>query len=105
ASFLRQDPDGARKMAQVFGPAEGAMMRAATAVANGMWDTGAMLTVEAWSVLRALAEPRVVMWRLRSRPIKKRCPVLRSIFVDDRRLPSDVDRWLATVETTHPVYR
>jgi hypothetical protein len=105
ASFLRADPDGVQLMAELFGPARGAMVRAANAVAQGEWDSKAMLTVEGWSVLRALTEPRVVMWRLRSRPIKKRCPVLRSIFVDDRRLPADVDGWLASVEKQHPVYR
>lgn len=105
ASFLRDDPGGVREFAELFGPARGAMVRAASAVARGGWDRAAMLTVEGWSILRALAEPRVVMWRLRSRPIKKRCPVLRAIFTDDRRIPTDVDGWLASVAEQHPIYR
>jgi hypothetical protein len=104
-TFLRDDPDGVRMFAELFGPARGAMTRVSEAVARGAWDRPAMLKVEGWSVFRALAEPRVVLWRLRSRPIKKRCPVLRAIFTDDRRIPADVDGWLASVEIHHPLYR
>jgi hypothetical protein len=63
-----------------------------------------MLAVEAWALTQALSEPQVVSARLRSRPIKKRCPVLRTIFTDDRRVPAVLDSWWDRVREGHPVY-
>jgi len=105
AEVLRQDPAGIEATgACLFGPARHALMRAAEHVARGEWDRRSMLAVEAWALARAIAEPGVVAGRLRSRPVKKSCPVLRTIFTDNRRMPADFDSWLEHVRAAHPVY-
>jgi hypothetical protein len=102
---LRRDPAGvAATASRLFGRADGALVRAADRAARGEWDRRSMLGVEAWAVANALAEPGVVVGRLRSRPIKKTCPVLRTIFTDNRRVPTDFDAWVERVREAHPVY-
>ena len=44
-----------------------------------------VLIVEARSLARAIVEPDAVAWRLRFRRQRRRCPVLRSVFVGGRR--------------------
>ena len=102
---LRQDPEGVRMTAScLFGGAQHALVRAAGQVARGKWDRRSMLALEAWALSRAVAEPRVLSGRLRSRGIKKKCPVLQVIFTEDRRMPPALDSWLASVREHHPVY-
>jgi hypothetical protein len=102
--LLADDPDGVRRAAALFGGARPALAAAAEAVARGRWNRTAMLAVEAWAVLHALAAPGIVFGRVRSRPIKRRCPLLRTIFIDDRRFPEDAEEWLRQVSRTHPVH-
>jgi hypothetical protein len=102
--FLRLDPEGVRRTADLFGMASGTMVSAAEQLVRGKWDRRGLLVLEVSSLLKALGEPQVVMWRLQSRSIKKRCPVLRAIFTDDRRLPPDIDGWLDRVRRYHSVH-
>jgi hypothetical protein len=103
--MLLRDLAGMRLTAScLFGRAQHALIRAAEHVARGSWDRRSMLAVEAWALTQALIEPQVVSARLRSRPIKQRCPVLRTIFIDDRRVPAALDSWLERVREVHPVY-
>jgi hypothetical protein len=102
--LLRADPEGAEAAARLLGPARNAMSHAVGAVIEGRWDRGSLARVEAWSALRSLAEPHVAASRLFFGLIlKKRCPVLRVIRRDDRRVPDDRDVWLAEVRRTHRV--
>jgi hypothetical protein len=101
ADFLEQDPTGAREMARLFGPAQKALLAGADAVVKGGWNRPAMLVVEAWALLRALAEPNVLLGRFRARRVKRRCVVLRAIFTDDRRILEDADEWLSRVAEDH----
>jgi hypothetical protein len=103
AELLRDDPEGARAAAHLFGPAAGALTAAADAVASGGWNRSAVLVVEGWAILRALLAPQVLVTRLWAKRVKRRCPVLRAIFTDGRRIPRDVDTWLASVAPEHPV--
>ena len=103
AELLSADPGGVASIARLFGPAAGALRRGADAVASGGWDRGAMRRVEAWCLLRAVAEPRTLLSRTRFKyHARTRCPVIRTIRRDDRRIPDDVDGWMHEVARTHP---
>lgn len=103
AELLAADPEGVRMISRHFGPAAGALRRGADAVVRGGWDRAAMRTVEAWCLLRALAEPGTMLSRLRFKYYgRKRCPVIRTIRRDDRRIPDDREAWLREVRRTHP---
>jgi hypothetical protein len=101
---LAADPQGVEDAARLFGPARGAAAGAASEVAQGGWDRRAMMAVEARSVAGAIAQPHITATRIWSRYVKTRCPILRVIFQDDRRVPDDVDGWMAQVAKHHPVY-
>jgi hypothetical protein len=96
AELLRKDPEGVRAAARLFGPAAGALVAGASSVVDGGWNRRAMLAVETWALLRAMLEPHIVVTRLWAKRVKKRCPVLRAIFIDGRRV-ADVEGWLARV--------
>jgi hypothetical protein len=103
--LLRADPEGAEEAAsRLLGPVQSAVNRAVRAVIAGRWDRRSLVVVEAWSALRSLGEPHVAASRLFfGLVLKKRCPVLRVIRRDDRRVPVDRERWLAEVRRTHRV--
>ena len=96
--LLANDPPGVRLASRFFGPAASAARRGAAAVVAGGWDRPAMLLVEVWCVLRSIREPRSIVWRLRFRRNRRRCPVLRTVIADRRRVPLDRRAsWLAEV--------
>jgi len=104
AELLRVDPEGVELGSRLLGRASGALQRGAAAVVEGGWDRSAMRRVEAWSLLRGVAEPGVAasrVWFLYW--AAKRCPVVSLIRDHDRRVPSDRDRWLAEVARDHEV--
>lgn len=103
ADFLRADPEGVRLAARLFGAARGAAERAAAAVARGGWDRRAMLTLEGYAGLRALGAPGIAFGRLLVPGRKRRCPVLRTIFEDDRKV-ADPGRWIRAVAEAHEVH-
>ncbi|HEU0299532.1 MAG TPA: hypothetical protein VFR37_08765 [Longimicrobium sp.] len=103
AELLNADPEGVRLIAGRFGPAAGALRRGAEAAARGGWDRQAMRMVEAWCLLRAIAEPGTMLSRIGFKYHgRKRCPVIRTIRRDDRRIPDDVEGWMREVRRTHP---
>jgi len=102
---LRRDPEGVKATAAcLFGPAANALVRVAERAAIGQWDHRNMLEVEAWALANALIEPRVALSRIKAKRIKRMCPVLRTIFSENRRRPIDLDSWLNRVHKEHPVY-
>jgi hypothetical protein len=103
--LLQRDPEGVRAAAALlFGPASGAFLSGADSVVRGEWDRGAMLTAEAWALLRSAAEPWVPASRAWFDLVgKKRCPVLRAIREGNRRIPGERADWLREVATTHHV--
>lgn len=106
AELLASDPKGVEAAARLLGPARGALMRGVAAVVDGGWDRKAMLTVEAWSALRGLSEPRVAAsrwWFLRV--TAKRCRVVDLIRSHDRRIDGHLEAWLATVADDHTIIR
>jgi hypothetical protein len=101
AELLRSDPEGVHHAARLFGPAAGALRAGADAVAHGGWNRPAMVAVEGWAVMRAFLAPHVLVTRFWAKRVKRRCPVLRSIFGEQRRLPADLDAWLRSVARDH----
>lgn len=102
--LLSVDPEGVELAARRFRLPVSAVRRVAAAVSRGGWDRRSLLFVEASALLKAMGDPLTVVRRARFRLLsKKRCPVLRTIFYEDRQLPADVDRWLADVRKTHVV--
>jgi hypothetical protein len=102
--LLREDPEGVEQAARLFGPARKSLLSAIEAALHGEWDRAAMLRVEGRSVAGAFLEPHLLAGRVKARFVKKRCPLLRSIFSDDRRLPADADAWIERVDVKHPVF-
>ncbi|MDQ4058513.1 MAG: hypothetical protein M3124_05255 [Actinomycetota bacterium] len=97
AEFLASDPEGVAAAARLFGAAEKAILRAAGAVANGRWDRAAMLQVEARALIGAVGEPGIVVSRFRAKEAKKRCQLLRTIFVDGRTIDGNISSWVERV--------
>jgi hypothetical protein len=103
--LLRSDPDGVRQAARLLGPAERAVLVGARRAAAGGWDRRAMVTVQAWMLLRALRRPRILLDRVRFRLHGRyACPVVDAILQGGRRIPGDPDVWLARVAVDHVVY-
>ncbi len=103
--LLADDPEGARLAACFFGLAAPAVCRGVNAVVAGHWDRPAMLLVELWCLLRSVREPRSILWRLRFRRNRTRCPVLRTVMFEGRRVPLERRAaWLAEV-ASDPLHR
>lgn len=102
AQLLNEDPEGVAAIARLFGPAAGALRRGAAAAARGGWDRRAMLEVEAWCLLRGIAEPGTLWSRARFKYHgRAHCPLIKTIRRDDRRIPDDVEAWMAEIRRTH----
>lgn len=102
--LLAQDPVGVQGGARLFGHASGAVMDAVESVLAQRWNRRAMLTMEAWSVLRGLGSPMGLIARVRFRIAKRRCPVLQTVFDAGRRIPENRAAWLHEVAQSHTVY-
>lgn len=100
--LLAGDQEGVRVAARLFGPAETSVLKLAASVVQGSWDRWAMLSLEAWFLLRAVKEPNSVVARLQFRQARRSCPVLTAVF-SGRRVPGDVEKWLSEVGRTHEV--
>ena len=97
--LLESDPEGVRLAAKLFGPAEGSILAGVAAVLSGEWNRPAMAAVEAWALGKALTEPKTSVGRVWFNQVsKKRCPILRVIREEDRRVPADRDDWMRSVE-------
>jgi hypothetical protein len=105
AELLASDPEGVEAASELLGPASGALRRGAAAVVAGGWDRRAMRQVDAWSLVRSLAEPQTAVSRLDFLyRVAPRCPVVSLIRDHDRRVPSDRERWLGEVARDHEVF-
>jgi hypothetical protein len=102
--LLAADPDGVRVAARLFGPAERSILTLAREVVRGSWDRRAMLSLEAWFLVRAMKEPRSVAARISDRLAARSCPVRRAMLAG-REVPIDVESWLADVGRTHEIRR
>ena len=96
--FLASDPEGVAAASRLFGSAEDALLRAAQAVVSGGWDRRALLRVEARAVVAAFGDPAIVLSRVHAKRVKRRCRLLRTIFVDGRTIRGGVADWIAQVE-------
>jgi len=105
AQLLSSDPEGVDAAAELLGPAADALRRGARAVVDGGWDQRAMRMVDAWSLARSVAEPRVALSRLWFLYYQAaRCPVVSLIRDGDRRVPDDRDAWLREIAKDHQVF-
>jgi hypothetical protein len=100
--LLESDPEGVRGAARLFGPAEGAVIRAVERLIEGEWSRASMAAIEGWAYLKATTELPLAAGRLWFNQVaKKECPVLQVIREHDRRVPEDREAWLRRVEETH----
>jgi hypothetical protein len=97
AEYLRSDHDGVLEAAELFRPADKALVRAAESAANGEWSRAAMLMVEARAVLGAMAAPSILASRVHAKRVKKQCPLLVTIFSDGRDVRGDTAAWIERV--------
>ena len=104
AQLLRADPAGVDAGAPLVGAAAGSLRRGVAALVDGRWDRRAMGNVEAWCLLRGVAEPGVALSRLWFLYYQaRRCPVVSLIRDHGRRVPEDRQGWLAEVGRDHEV--
>jgi hypothetical protein len=102
--LLSEDREGVDLAAIHFGLPVSLVSRVAAAVSRGGWDRRSLLLLEASALLKAVGDPVTFLQRAKFRLLsKRRCPVLRAIFFDDRQLPADVEGWLANVRRSHVV--
>ena len=103
-SLLVADLAGARLAASLAGNSEDALIQLAAAVAHGHWDAKAAARVERHFLAKTLADPRAAERRLVFRTTaQRRCPVVKAILSEGRRVPADREKWLAAVASSHTV--
>ncbi len=102
--LIEEDREGVEAAAEIFHLPKRPIMIGVDALLKGQWNRSAMLSVEAWSVLRALADPKTLLGRVEARKVKAQCPVLKAIFTHHRQLPDGVDSWMAEVARKHRVH-
>ena len=60
-----------------------------------------MVAIELRSLVRSIAEPDGLAKRVWFRFARRRCPILRQVFMGGRRPPPNVADWIAEVDRTH----
>jgi thymidylate kinase len=102
ASFLAVDPDGVVAAARRFRLPVAAVARLAVAVKDGRWDRLSAITIEMRGIAHALGEPSILFRRIWFRAVtKKRCPLLKSVFYQDRRIDGDGEEWARRMAAAH----
>lgn len=102
--LLQRDPEGAAAMADRFGAARGPLLAAVDATRRGQWDQRAVAAVEAHALAKAVVQPHVVAERLWFRGVRKPfCPVLRTVYRNNRVIAGDVAAWLVQAEREHRI--
>jgi hypothetical protein len=102
--LVESDPVGVTMAARVFGPAESAARRLASAVADGRWDRVAMSTIEAHAVAKGFRHPTAMARRVRFRlAAQRQCPIVYAIG-HGRVISEPRDAWLADVARGHVVH-
>jgi hypothetical protein len=101
AELLESDPVGAQDAATLLGRAGPAARRAARAAAEGCWDRRAAAELSGWCALAAVRHPVLPATRIASGlgPARS-CPLIAALQ-GGRRVPRDLDAWIAQVATTH----
>ena len=104
--LIRADAEGVRRAAVLFGPVSASARAAARAAAVGDWDRRAVVSVEAWALVRGASHPgmfaRRAWFRLGGR---RSCPVVRALLGAHRRVPADRETWLREVAREHDLER
>jgi hypothetical protein len=103
--LMEADPEGVRLAAGLLWPADRALLAGVRSAREGRWNRGAMFAVDSWAILRGIRAPgkmaRRAHFRLRT---KNRCPIVRAILRDGRRIPEDRGTWIRDVARTHRVH-
>lgn len=99
--LLSRDPRGLEAAAALFGPVGAAARSGAEALTEGRWNRRAMAAVEAWFVVKGLTEPLTALGRARAKRAKAGCELIQTSIRSSRRIPGDLDEWLARVEQDH----
>ncbi|HEV2085400.1 MAG TPA: hypothetical protein VGR09_09975 [Gemmatimonadales bacterium] len=103
--LLREDFEGLSQAARCLHLPERAVLEGAERLVNGTWDRASMLKIEGSAILRALSAPRILLSRARFRLwTKQSCPVLRTVFYSERKIPEDYNSWLREVRSRHRVF-
>lgn len=102
AALLASDPEGVLAGAELLGAAERPLIVGATAFLEGGWDRRAMLTVETWARLRAVAELPTAYSRWHFiKFVVPRCPLVSLIRDRNRRVDGDAAGWLRSISEGH----
>jgi hypothetical protein len=102
--LLAADPAGVEQAARIFGPSADAAVTGAQAAAAGGWDRRAMLAFQRWALSNALAEPGVLVSRVRFRVLgRQQCPLVHVLLEESRVIPRDRAAWLREVERDHRI--
>lgn len=102
---LKGDPEGADEASRLFGRSAPAIRAAWRATVEGGWDRRSMLGVEARALSHAPLEPGVAASRVWAKFVKRRCPLLKTLFAGGRAVPADLDAWVSEARRVHPVMR
>ena len=102
--LVASDPEGVAQAAKVFGWADAAAVKLATAVAGGGWDRLAMETIETHAVAKGLRHPSVMARRAWFRvSAQRQCPVVYAIG-HGRVITEPREAWLADVARGHVLH-
>jgi hypothetical protein len=102
--LLSRDPHGMVAGAALCGPVREAARSGAEALSEGGWNRRAMATVEAWFVVKGLTEPLTAWGRARAKRAKARCELIQTSIRSSRRIPGNLNEWLARVELDHTAF-
>ena len=102
--FLQSDPEGVRATSKLFRPADKALIRAADSATRGEWSRASVMLVEARALLGAVGEPSIVLSRIQAKRVKKKCPLLVTIFSDGRHVRGAPDEWIKRVSEQGEIY-
>jgi hypothetical protein len=102
--LLAEDPVGLVEGARRFGLPVSAVRRLGESVIAGSWDRRSMLQIEGAAMAKAFTEPNILARRIQFKfVVRNQCPVLKTVFQDDRNISGDVETWLREVGRTHTV--
>jgi hypothetical protein len=103
--LLESDREGVIGAARTMGSLAPVAFQLAEAVQQGRWKRSLALRLEARALLKALLGPKLLASQVafRARAFRT-CPVIRATR-EGLQIPGDIEAWLDSVSSSHPVVR